>query len=31
MISGRQDMDQIIDCIQVGADDYLLKPLIRFC
>ena len=25
MISGRQDMDQIIDCIQVGADDYLLK------
>jgi class 3 adenylate cyclase len=27
MISGRQDMDQIIDCIQVGADDYLLKPV----
>ena len=27
MISGRQDMEQIIDCIQVGADDYLLKPV----
>ena len=27
MISGRQDMDHIIDCIQVGADDYLLKPV----
>ncbi len=27
MISGRQDMDQIVDCIQVGADDYLLKPV----
>ncbi len=26
MISGRQDMDQIIACIQAGADDYLLKP-----
>lgn len=26
MISGRQDMDQIISCIQAGADDYLLKP-----
>ena len=26
MISGRQDMDQIIACIQSGADDYLLKP-----
>ena len=26
MISGRQDMDQIITCIQAGADDYLLKP-----
>lgn len=27
MISGRMDMDQIIDCIQMGADDYLLKPV----
>ena len=26
MISGRQDMDQIIACIQSGTDDYLLKP-----
>ena len=26
MISGRQDMDQIVDCIELGADDYLLKP-----
>ncbi len=26
VISGRQDMDQIITCIQAGADDYLLKP-----
>ena len=26
MISGRQDMDGIIDCIEAGADDYLLKP-----
>lgn len=26
MISGRQDMDQIISCIEAGADDYLLKP-----
>lgn len=26
MISGRQDMDQIVACIQQGADDYLLKP-----
>ena len=26
MISGRQDMDQIVACIQSGADDYLLKP-----
>lgn len=26
MISGRQDMEQIIACIQAGADDYLLKP-----
>ncbi|EED36145.1 adenylate/guanylate cyclase [Luminiphilus syltensis NOR5-1B] len=26
MISGRQDMQQIIGCIQAGADDYLLKP-----
>ncbi|MEE4203272.1 MAG: adenylate/guanylate cyclase domain-containing protein [Halieaceae bacterium] len=26
MISGRQDMDQIVSCIQAGADDYLLKP-----
>lgn len=26
MISGRQDMDQIVACIQAGADDYLLKP-----
>jgi class 3 adenylate cyclase/CheY-like chemotaxis protein len=27
MISGQQDMDHIIDCIQIGADDYLLKPV----
>ena len=26
MISGRQDMDGIIDCIEGGADDYLFKP-----
>ena len=26
MISGRQDMDGIIDCIEAGADDYLFKP-----
>jgi class 3 adenylate cyclase len=26
MISGRQDMDGIIECIEAGADDYLLKP-----
>ncbi len=26
MISGRQDMDQIVACIQAGADDYLLNP-----
>jgi adenylate cyclase len=26
MISGRQDMDGIIDCIESGADDYLFKP-----
>jgi len=26
MISGQQDMDQIISCIEAGADDYLLKP-----
>jgi class 3 adenylate cyclase len=26
MISGRQDMDQIVACIEAGADDYLLKP-----
>jgi class 3 adenylate cyclase len=26
MISGSQDMDQIVRCIQAGADDYLLKP-----
>jgi class 3 adenylate cyclase len=26
VISGRQDMDGIIDCIEAGADDYLFKP-----
>jgi len=26
MISGMQDMDGIIDCIEGGADDYLFKP-----
>ncbi|MGB0763943.1 MAG: adenylate/guanylate cyclase domain-containing protein [Luminiphilus sp.] len=26
MISGQQDMDQIVGCIEAGADDYLLKP-----
>jgi adenylate cyclase len=26
MISGQQDMQGIIDCIEAGADDYLLKP-----
>jgi len=26
MISGLQDMDGIIDCIEAGADDYLFKP-----
>ncbi len=26
MISGQQDMDHIVACIQAGADDYLLKP-----
>jgi class 3 adenylate cyclase len=26
MISGRQDMDGIISCIEAGADDYLFKP-----
>jgi class 3 adenylate cyclase len=26
MISGQQDMDQIVMCIEAGADDYLLKP-----
>ena len=26
IISGRQDMDGIIACIEAGADDYLLKP-----
>jgi len=26
VISGRQDMEGIIDCIEAGADDYLLKP-----
>ena len=26
MISGMQDMDGIIDCIEAGADDYLFKP-----
>ena len=26
MISGRQDMDDIIDCIEAGADDYMFKP-----
>lgn len=27
MVSGRQDMDQIISSIQSGADDYLIKPI----
>jgi adenylate cyclase len=26
MISGNQDMDGIIECIEAGADDYLIKP-----
>ena len=26
MISGQQDMDGIISCIEAGADDYLFKP-----
>ena len=26
MISGEKDMQGIIDCIEAGADDYLLKP-----
>jgi adenylate cyclase len=26
MISGEQDMQGIIDCIEAGADDYLFKP-----
>ena len=26
MISGHQDMQGIIDCIEAGADDYLFKP-----
>jgi class 3 adenylate cyclase len=26
MISGRQDMEGIISCIEAGADDYLFKP-----
>ncbi len=26
VISGRQDMDGIISCIEAGADDYLFKP-----
>ncbi len=26
IISGRQDMDGIISCIEAGADDYLFKP-----
>lgn len=26
MISGSQDMDGIIECIEAGADDYLFKP-----
>lgn len=26
MISGNQDMDGIIECIEAGADDYLFKP-----
>ena len=26
VISGRQDMDGIIQCIEAGADDYLFKP-----
>ncbi len=26
VISGRQDMDGIIECIEAGADDYLFKP-----
>ncbi len=26
VISGRQDMEHIIECIEAGADDYLFKP-----
>lgn len=26
VISGRQDMENIIECIEAGADDYLFKP-----
>ncbi|MBN7796054.1 response regulator [Parahaliea mediterranea] len=26
VISGHQDMEDIIDCIEAGADDYLFKP-----
>lgn len=26
VISGSQDMDRIIECIEAGADDYLFKP-----
>jgi CheY-like chemotaxis protein len=26
MISGEQDMEGIVDCIEAGADDYLFKP-----
>ena len=26
VISGRQDMDAIVECIEAGADDYLFKP-----
>ena len=29
VISGRQDMDGIIECIEAGADDYLFKPFNR--
>ena len=29
VISGRQDMEGIIECIEAGADDYLFKPFNR--
>ena len=29
VISGQQDMDGIIECIEAGADDYLFKPFNR--